>query len=189
MPRPDLGGVDLTEGAATASFRAQVDRAGRRQPLKTAESERTVAIPAKLADELTQLKADAATCAPNDFVFATRTGRPIAQRNVLRALRAAQRRAADRGEPTFPALHRTDRRGRPLPPPAGEVPCFHSFRHTAASRAIASGESAEEVAWQLGHRNSVVTRAVYIQEIKSADRLAHRRQRAEKAYTDITPES
>ncbi len=55
----------------------------------------------------------------------------------------------------------------------------------AASRAIASGESAEEVAWQLGHRN----RAVYIQEIKSADRLAHRRQRAEKAYTDITPES
>jgi integrase len=65
------------------------------------------------------------------------------------------------------------------------VPCFHSFRHTAASRAIANGESAEEVSWQLGHRNSVVTRSIYIQEIKTAERLARRRHRAEAHYGEL----
>lgn len=90
------------------------------------------------------------------------------------------------GAPTFPVLHDVDVRGRPVPATPRALPNFHSFRHTAASRAIASGESAEEVAWQLGHRNSVVTRAVYIQEIKTADRLAHRRQRAEHAYAELT---
>lgn len=119
-------------------------------------------------------------------MFSSRTGRALAQRNVLRALRAAQRRAIDeQGGPTFPALHHTDRRGRPLPPAPGTVPCFHSFRHTAASRAIADGESAEEVAWQARAPHSVVTCAVYFHEIKSADRLAHRRQRAEAQYGEI----
>ena len=108
------------------------------------------------------------------------------QRNVVRALRAAQARAVDEhGRPTFPALHETDEHGRALRPPAGAVPSFHSFRHTAASRAIAAGESAEEVSWQLGHRNSVVTRAVYIQEIKSVERRARRRARLDAAYADV----
>lgn len=67
------------------------------------------------------------------------------------------------------------------------MPCFHSFRHTAASRAIANGESAEEVSWQLGHRNSVVTRA-YIQEIKTTEREARRRDRTEADYVHMTEE-
>jgi integrase len=181
------GEVDLTEGAAAASFQAQVDRAGHRQPLKTSEAERTIAIPTQLAAELIQMRATSANSEAGDFVFATRTGRPISQRNVVRSLRAAQRRAVSpQAKPTFPVLQEVDRRGRPVPPPLGAVPCFHSFRHTAASRAIANGESAEEVAWQLGHRNSVVTRSVYIQEIKSVERLARRRQLADKAYADIS---
>ncbi len=178
--------LHLTEAAATASFRAQVDRAGHRQPLKTAESERTVALPDQLANALTRHQVTVANPDPEGFVFSSRTGRALAQRNVLRALRAAQKRAASaQGEPTFPILHEVDRRRRPVPPPPGTVPCFHSFRHTAASRAIASGESAEEVSWQLGHRNSVVTRSIYIHEIKSADRLARRRRRAEAYYGEI----
>lgn len=75
--------------------------------------------------------------------------------------------------------------GCPGPPPAGAVPSFHSFRHTAASVAIAAGESAEEVAWQLGHRNSTVTRAVYIQEIKSAERTSRRRARMDAEYAAL----
>ena len=47
----------------------------------------------------------------------------------------------------------------------GRVPNFHAFRHTAASEAIAAGDGAEEVSWQLGHKNSNVTRAVYVQEV------------------------
>ena len=84
-----------------------------------------------------------------------------------------------RGRPTFPALHERDQRGRRLTPMPGTLPTFHSFRHTAANHAIAAGESAEEVSWQLGHRNSVVTRTVYVHELKTAERTARRRQRME----------
>lgn len=66
--------------------------------------------------------------------------------------------------------------------PRGALPSFHSFRHTAASEAIAAGESAEEISWQLGHKNSIVTRAVYIQEVKNAERTARRRGRMENRY-------
>ena len=72
-----------------------------------------------------------------------------------------------------------------MPPQPGTVPSFHSFRHTAASVAIAAGESAEEVAWQLGHRNSTVTRAIYIHEIKSAERTSRRRARLDAGYSDL----
>ena len=65
------------------------------------------------------------------------------------------------------------------------MPSFHSFRHSAASDAIAAGETAEEVSWQLGHRNSVVTRSVYIQEIKSTERTARRRARMQARYGDV----
>jgi integrase len=86
--------------------------------------------------------------------------------------------------PHIPGLHERDERGRRLPPTPGALPSFHSFRHTAASHAIAAGESAEEVSWQLGRRDSVVTRAVYIHELKTGQRTAHRRQRmdAESAW-------
>lgn len=45
------------------------------------------------------------------------------------------------------------------------MPFSRSFRDRRQDTAV-------EVAWQLGHRNSVVTRTVYIQEIKSAERRA-----------------
>ena len=63
--------------------------------------------------------------------------------------------------------------------PARSLPSFHSFRHTAASEAIKDGESAEEVSWQLGHRNSNVTRSVYVQEIRDVERTAARREKYE----------
>ena len=81
------------------------------------------------------------------------------------------------GRATFPALHERDERGRRARLVPGTLPNFHSFRHTAASHAIAAGESAEELSWQLGHRTSVVTRAVYVHELKTAERSARRRHR------------
>jgi hypothetical protein len=80
---------------------------------------------------------------------------------------------------------REDDRGRPLKVPRGAVPNFHSFRHTAASEAIAAGAGAEEVSWQLGHRNSNVTRAVYVQEIKNTERRAQRRAKMEARYGSL----
>ncbi|MGI8728604.1 MAG: hypothetical protein ACR2LK_01155, partial [Solirubrobacteraceae bacterium] len=64
-------------------------------------------------------------------------------------------------------------------------PCFHGFRHTAASEAIAAGDGAEEVSWMLGHKNSNVTRAVYVQEIKSAERSAKWRAKIETRYGSL----
>jgi hypothetical protein len=89
---------------------------------------------------------------PETFVFATCTGRALSQRNVVRTLRRAQERATDEhGRPAFPALQERD-------VPANRVPSMHSFRHTVASRALPAGESVDEVAFLLGHRDATVTR-------------------------------
>jgi len=178
--------VDLQDtDAAEVRIAAQVDRRGVRRPLKTEESRRTVEIPRQVAMMLARHKLASPTSTADAFVFATRSGRPLGQRNVGRALRNAQRRAVDSaGRPTFPVLHETDERGEWIPVPHGAVPNFHSFRHSAASEAIAAGDSAEEVSWQLGHRNSIVTRTVYVQEIRSAERTARRRAKMEARYAD-----
>jgi len=145
-----------------------------------------VEIPRRLATMLVAHKLRSSDTSPTAFVFATRSGAAIQQRNVGAVLRSAQERATDdRGRPTFPILHERDARGRRLAVPRGVVPSFHGFRHTAASEAIAAGESAEEVSWQLGHKSSLVTRAVYVQEVKSAERTAHRRARMETRYGSV----
>jgi hypothetical protein len=51
--------------------------------------------------------------------------------------------------------------------------------------AIAVGDGAEEVSWQLGHKNSIVTRTVYMQEIKTAERTAKRRAKMEARYGSL----
>jgi integrase len=105
------------------------------------------------------------------FVFATASGRPLGQRNVLRALYRAQERARKPdGTPSFPELFEHDENGhlrvddkgryvlsklsrKELPP----LPDFHALRHTAAM----SADDAEEARDLLRHRNSNVTRTVY----------------------------
>jgi len=179
----DLVGID----SASVSFEFQVGRhGGVRVELKTEESKRVVELPKFLAKMLAAHKIKSAHSQPDAFVFCTRSGGPLGQRNVSRELRRAQKTAAGAdGRPTFPTLHRTDANGNPVPVPRGAIPCFHSFRHTAASWAIAEGEGAEEVSWQLGHKDSTVTRKIYIQEVKSAERSAKRRDQMEQRYSRI----
>jgi integrase len=62
------------------------------------------------------------------------------------------------------------------------VPGLHSFRHTAASRFLYAGDTADEVASLLGHRDATVTRAVYLHEIESAERRAIRRDKIDKQF-------
>jgi integrase len=59
---------------------------------------------------------------------------------------------------------------------------MHSFRHTAASRALLAGESIDEVAFFLGHRDANVTRAVYVRELADARRRTMRRSRMVAEY-------
>jgi integrase len=169
--------VDTLDEAEIA-FGFQVDRHGNRRPTKTDGSARTVPIPRELALVLARHKRSAADARPDAFVFATCSGRALGQRNVARALRKAQERATDAdGQPTFPVLHQQDEAGEPIPAPAGSVPSMHSFRHTVASRALLAGESVDEVAFFLGHRDATVTRVVYIREIADARRRHMRRSR------------
>jgi integrase len=115
---------------------------------------------------------------PNAYVFSTRTGEPLRQRNIGRALRIAQRDAVDeQGNPTFPVLHRRDEQGRPILVAPRALPSMHSFRHTVASRALLAGESVDEIASLLGHRDANLTRAVYVRELADARRRSMRRSR------------
>jgi hypothetical protein len=86
-----------------------------------------------------------APTSPQSFVFATRTGRPLHQTAVFRALYRAQERARDaRGLPTFPELIVRDESGQLVVGADGDfvlakvkrrelrLPNFHALRHGAA---------------------------------------------------------
>ena len=62
---------------------------------------------------------------------------------------------------------------------------MHSFRHTVASRALLAGESVDEVAFLLGHRDANVTRAVYVRELSDARRRTMRRSRMVAEFGDL----
>jgi integrase len=127
---------------------------------------------------LNRHKLGARYTALDSFVFATGTGRPLQQRNVARALREAESRAVNaEGQPAFAVLHEVDGDGQPMPVPRGTLPSMHSFRHTVASRALLAGESVDEVAFLLGHRDGTVTRTVYVREVADARRRTMRRSR------------
>lgn len=171
---------------AELEFGYQVDRHGNRQATKTDGSARTVPIPRELALMLAQHKIGSRFSQSSYFVFCTCTGRPFGQRNVTRALREAQRKAKDEGgNPTFPVLHVRDDQGRPVPVQYGELPSMHSFRHTVASRALLAGESIDEIAFLLGHRDANVTRAVYVRELADTRRRSMRRSRMLAEYGDL----
>ncbi len=171
---------------AAIQFASQVDRKGERRPTKTDGSARTVPIPRELALIVVRHKLASRFTKPDDFIFCTRIGGPFRQRNVGRALRNPQRDAVDeRGLPTFPALHRTDERGNPAPVAHGELPSMHSFRHTVASRALLAGESVDEFAFLLGHRDANVTRAVYVRELADTRRRSMRRLRMLAEFSEI----
>jgi integrase len=179
----DLDLSDLDNASIT--FTHQIDRKGNRVPLKTKASERTVEIPRQLAALLAEHKASSHFSGATDYVFCTRSGRPLSQRNVARELRATMKDAKlANGRLAFPILSEVDENETPIKVERGDVPSFHSFRHTAASEAIHAGDSAEEVSWLLGHKDSTVTRRVYISEIQSAERSTQRRERMEARMGD-----
>lgn len=172
----DVRPTDLED--AEIEFGWQVDRRGERRPTKTDGSARTVPIPRELAVLLADHKLASLFKQPDNYVFTTRTGGPLWQRNVGRALRIAQRDAVDdTGAATFPVLHRRDEHGAPVPVAHGDLPSMHSFRPTVASPALLAGESVDEIAFLLGHRDANVTRAVYVRELADARRRSMRRSR------------
>lgn len=171
---------------AEVTFGWQVDRKGIRRPTKTDGSARTVPIPRELALVLARHKRAARDVRCDAFVFATRSGRPLGQRNVQRALRKAQERATDEhGRPTFPILHEVDAEGRPG---AGTRRFTALDALLSTHRRIAgplAGESVDEVAFLLGHRDATVTRVVCVREVADARRRSMRRSQMVAEYGGV----
>jgi integrase len=93
------------------------------------------------------------------------------------------RRAVDEADrPAFPILQARGEDGSLLPVPRGTLPSMHSFRHTVASRALLAGESVDEVAMLLGHKDGTVTRQVYVREVADGRRRQMRRSRMLEEY-------
>ncbi len=164
--------LDLRDPAtATIRFTHQLDREGNRVALKTEESKATLPLPRATVRMLLEHKAHTkAPTGPRSFVFATRDGKPLGQRNLMRALYLAQERARDGdGRPTFPELFVHDARGNLVVDVNGDyvrgdvkrselrLPTFHALRHGAAMDC----DDAEEARDLLRHKNSNVTRAIY----------------------------
>jgi len=164
--------LDLRDPAmATIRFTHQLDRSGERVELKTEESKATLPLPRATVRLLLAHKAHTKSpTGARSYVFATRDGNPMSQRNLMRVLYKAQERARDAdGRPTFPELFEHDERGHLVVNEHGNyvradvrrrdlnLPTFHALRHGAAMDC----DDAEEARDLLRHKNSIVTRAIY----------------------------
>ena len=135
--------------ARLVRVRAQLSRAhlgapARRIPPKTRAAVRDIPLAPQLAAVLARERARARFPGDDDYVFATRLGTPLGQRNVARsALAHAVRRAG------------LDGRGRP---PLR----FHDLRHTFASHLIVDLRlDVCQVSRILGHARTAITLDVY----------------------------
>ena len=104
---------------------------------------------------------------PEDFVFATSTGKPMYWRNVSkRGLTAAIERAGLDGDerPSFR---------------------FHDCRHTFASMLIAQGANIAYVSQQLGHASPAITLTIYTHEINRAEQAERTSAMLETAFGGV----
>ena len=118
---------------------------------KTAQATRSVVLTTELARVLRAHKAKSGHSQEGDLVFATRDGKPLGHRNVLRAFV----RAADKAK---------------LNPEGVRTLVFHDCRRTFASTLIAAGADVVAVSRQLGDSDPSITLRAYAEEF---DRVRH----------------
>jgi integrase len=132
--------LDLDGGMLTVS--TQLDRSGRTVPLKTAASAACLDLLPALVRELRGHRARRAALGihlvrPDALVFATRTGRPLGQRNALRAIQKGATEAN-----------------------LGHVTA-HDLRHSLVGNALDAGLTLAEAARLARHASPAVTATVY----------------------------
>lgn len=152
------------------TFTHQLDRKGKRQPLKRKRSRRCIEITTTLAAKLRAHKMASPYSGPHDFVFATALGTGHDHRNIGgRVLGRVVKRAG------LEAV----RQGDVVIVPA---PTFHDLRHTHASALIAAGWDIEEVSARLGHAAVSTTMRIYTHAYDAAKRSDQRRGRLSLMY-------
>ena len=136
---------DLDHEHSLIRVQHQLDRDGKRVPLKTAESQRAIDIAPELMRRLLALVTErGARFTPHALVFASRNETGLERRVVGRALR----RAAKTGK---------------LPDP---TPTLHDLRHSHASMLIALDHNLVDIQRRLGHRKPDTTLKVYAHQWK-----------------------
>jgi len=168
-----LAWQDIDLDHATVTIAHQLNRSGRREPLKTTRSRRCLEVTRTLADKLREHKLASAYSGPRDLVFTTATGAGQDHRNVLRVLAAAAKRAG-LGEVK-------DRDGRVVE----QSPTFHALRHAHGSALIAAGWDIEEVAARLGHADVTTTMRAYTHAYDASRRSTARRGRLAALYDHV----
>ena len=129
-----------------------------RDQTKTADSERTIAIPAALVDLLREQKARVLATAlkwgkgyRRDplFLFPGLAGEPMSPQSLTFRMRQLMRRAG------------VD----------GLSPC-HAWRHTSATALVHAGQNIKTVQTRLGHSTPAITMSLYVHPAEEADRSA-----------------
>jgi integrase len=154
---------DVDFEAQAVTFAMQLDRQGRRQELKTARSRRTLEVTPALIAALRARRLASRFASDGDFVFASRTGTALEQRNIGGRVLARAVAAAKLAEP---------------------APTFHSLRHSHGSRLVAQGWDVEEVSDRLGHADSATTLRTYVREFDKVRRSDDRRRRLAALYAN-----
>lgn len=150
---------DLDLGDRVARILMQAQRSGRRVPLKTVASRRTIELPGSLVSRLAALKLAAVDPSPKAFVFPSPTGAVLSDRNIAQRGLAPACRAA----------------GVPLITP-------HALRHAHASALLADGWDLASVSRRLGHGSVAITASTYAHLLDDADRRRQRRDRLDGLY-------
>lgn len=145
--------IEAREEIGTLHVTHQLDRDGKRAPLKTKRSRRVLDLDPELTAVLRKLRAGQSDHA---FVFATATGAPLEHRNIGGRVLGRAVKQAGLGDVEV----------------GGEIvahaPTFHSLRHSFASFLIAEGFDVEEVSRALGHANPAVTQRIYVHQYDAA---------------------
>jgi integrase len=156
-----LAWEDVNIAGQTITFAYQLDRHGKRVPLKTARSRRVLEVTPALAGEFRKHKLASVDTSPGALVFVRSTGRGHDHRNVGGRVLA---KAVERAELAAPA------------------PTFHDLRHTHASALIAQGWDIESVSARLGHADITTTQRIYVHEFDAANRSDERRAKLAALY-------
>lgn len=113
------------------------DRTGAIQRTKTVRSRRVVSMNKRLEADLKALY-DLSEPNPEDRVIVTDSGKPVIQRNLLRSLQSAQKRAK-----------------------LATIRTFHEARHYYVSKLIEAGFNIKRIAALIGHADETLTLRVY----------------------------
>ncbi len=160
--------VGFSDQTITVAF--QLDRQGKRVPLKTKASRRVLEVTPRLIGELREHALKTERQEPHALVFVTSRGTGHDHRNIGGRVMAGAVKRADLGA--------VEVEGEVVLP----APTFHSLRHSHGSALIAHGWDIEEVRARLGHKDIATTQRCYVHAFDVARRSDGRRDRLDRLY-------